>query len=573
MIRLRLEINLPSIKTGRETLASCINGLLAAAFTCIAFWYGLANGLHHVIPDAIEYHNRALAAAITDLGYDANLGGGASAKVLDTLQRNGITVFEDKLRSLGLKWPENIFNPEIVDGAIEKAFGIEGLSLESQHINSDIVLSPPFDIGHYVFYKAALWLFGHHVSSFYYLYFLLFAASVVFFSVAYFRNPHAMLLLAALCATHLLLVATIVPIGKIQGIYHLATVHNNRFISALGVLPALHLALALWIRASFSRRHFLSAIGQAAILLFIVMTRMSILWGVLLVAVIVAPRFWRLAASALEQRISDADVGRHLRTAFSWPLLVVFAGLLILGIWRSTSIHPLYQVSDEYVPHHVTWHTAYLGLGLHPQWWKDFAPLHMRDGKLPGSDGIPVVAVENYMENYGFDRNYFISPISGIKWRTYERVLGRVYLEFAVHHPRFMLELHTWYKPRHFGSIYIQIMRPTLASISPLALLAGVAAMIGAACLSIDARQTWRRENGSLVAFTGIVFLASMTPLIFAAPSGYASGDQIWMLNAFIVFGAATYAARPAAKLAERLMKRVASAPAKARTIEKTPDY
>lgn len=536
----------------RRIKPAALNSALAGLFVAVAFWFGISHGFHRVIPDPIESHNRALAAAITDLAYGVNLGGAMQVKILATLQANGVTALEDKLQPLGVKFPDNIFNPDMMNAAIARAFDVEATPLETQKYGTDIVLAAPYDLGQYIFYKLSFRLFGPTISSFYYFYFFVFAASVGLMLAAYRHSPRITLLVAVLCATHLLLVVSIVPIGSIHGIYHLATVHNNRFISALGTVAAIHLALSLWRPPPPRPTQIIGVVGQTAILTLAIMTRMSVMWGLLLAVSIIAWNAVRLLVLMAKRDGADGPIVARLRGTLSWPVPIVLAGVLIFSIWRAAFIHPLYRGLDEFLPQHVTWHTIYIGLALHPGWTGKFQAQHLRNGAVPGTDEIPVIAVENYLGAYGIGPDYLKSPLtSGIRWRTYERLLAEAYSAFAKSNPLYMIELHAWYKPRHFIRIYDQVMKPTLASAGPLALAACAILLVIAAAATATAAEDTR--DRAIVSLLAAAFLVSLTPLIVAAPSGYASGDQIWLLNAFIVFSALTLLAQPARRILTRL--------------------
>ena len=77
---------------------------------------------------------------------------------------------------------------------------------------------------------------GIHLTSLWYFYFLLLAASVLAFFLAFWRSPFCMLLLMLYLAGHLYMV-DIASIGDFQ------TVHNSRFLPVLALLPSMHLML------------------------------------------------------------------------------------------------------------------------------------------------------------------------------------------------------------------------------------------------------------------------------------------------------------------------------------------
>ncbi len=518
--------------------AGAVNGLASLIFLAIAFLYGLDRGFHRVIPDPVESHNLMIAAALSDLGHGSHLGGAANAKVYEALRRGGMSVLPEYLDPLGIKFPDNIFDPDLMNRAMEGALANPDAEPTGQRVKTDIVLGVPYDLGQYLYFKLAFALFGIDVASFYFLYFAILGASVLAFAAGHWRDPLAMLTLTAVTGAHALMLPYIVAVGEVQGVYHLAAPHNNRFLSALAVVPTLHLAWTFVRRPDLDARSGTAAAVQTAILMFAALVRVNASWGIVFLAAIALWRLLRLGWTAARAggRANETLIIR-VRTALSWPAAILLAGFLGQQAIERFAFHPLYSLLDETMPRHLVWHGTYQGLRLHPTWDARFAEAHMQNGALPGPDEVPVAAVERWLEKYGIAPDYMRSPIDGrLKYRTYERVLAQVYADFAVDNPRFMLELTLIHKPRLFVEIYAQTMEPTVGSVPIWAAAGGLLllALSGwSAGAALGAAQPGDARRGLTI--IGAMYGVAMIPLMIAAPGGYACGDQIWLINTFVL--------------------------------------
>src|SRR5262245_2209624 len=131
------------------------------------------------------------------------------------------------------------------------------------------------ELGSVDYVHLAFRLFGPTVDSLYKLYYLLLAFSCALFVVQFRRSPGRLFLLCAYLAAHYFMITVYIP----NSLWQLATVHNSRFFSALGLLPALHLiCIALAPKEPLTRMTLATATGQAALLGFLTLCRLEVIW-------------------------------------------------------------------------------------------------------------------------------------------------------------------------------------------------------------------------------------------------------------------------------------------------------
>ncbi len=295
------------------------------------------------------------------------------------------------------------------------------------------------------------------------------------------------------------------------------SVNANRFMSSLAVIPMLH---ALWVLSGSQRISARSAailVLQALLFSFAVSIRKTAQLQLILVVVPTALILWRI------WRTEPGMISRGmLRRAVASPVAGLVLFLSTYGTYnavQNTQLNDLY-FSECALPHHLTWHSIYMALSLHPDW-----ELYNTMSQ-PGSRGdtISWTAFEKYMK----ERNlpYTCSQTGGLhKVRTHEHVLRQIYVEFAVRNPIYMLELHSYYKPVRFirqaGRILSGVTPGFWVMVVILSIFAGM----------VSAMDGWRAtafgRNLLAVAATGL--FVSVLPAFIAYPTPIMS-DMLWMV-------------------------------------------
>ena len=250
------------------------------------------------------------------------------------------------------------------------------------------------------------------------------------------------------------------------------TFWGMRHGSTLGLVPTLHLALLLAYRCKLN----LAALGlasiQVAILVLAIKMRGSAVWAVILLGgltFVLAYAAWRQA--------DERSVSKLVRLVVRWPLLLVLAGMAINGLYTNSKLHPVY-FTDDVLPYHGAWHSAFLGLNISPEFW----PLTgVDDGSTATSDRLGYVAAVAYLKKQRFMRleSEYLSPwTSTYKMRLHDNIMRRVVLDLVVNHPRETASLYLYWKPSQLLAI-VQIVLKKISLETWLAVLLGAALLAG----------------------------------------------------------------------------------------------
>ena len=132
------------------------------------------------------------------------------------------------------------------------------------------------DIGYIFYIIISFLIFGINLKSIS-IFFLsiLFFSSVVFMFNFQKNNLYFFLLQTFLFAL------IIVIIGNYGGSVQIASINNQRFLSVLAVIPALHLSLTFFTKNKLSTKFLLSTITQFLILIFLCHVRGTSMWAIL----------------------------------------------------------------------------------------------------------------------------------------------------------------------------------------------------------------------------------------------------------------------------------------------------
>jgi hypothetical protein len=241
------------------------------------------------------------------------------------------------------QWGVTGRDPAIVNQAINAALRIPiQPGGQTQRIQAN-------DLGYAHFIFLAFKLFGATLSSIYYFYFLLLLISVLAF-VAQFHSSRFMLFVLSLYLTaHIFVVAYCTEFGLSIG-----SIANSRTFSALGLLPALHLASMLLARVPFGALSIATALLQSLLLSFVISCRYDVMWEAGLVvstALVWAPYLVLSTRGKPLYRLSNL---RRL-----WPAAVLMAALLAMQVLQSGAAGPSY---DKDSGKHLVWHEILLGM-------------------------------------------------------------------------------------------------------------------------------------------------------------------------------------------------------------------
>lgn len=416
--------------------------LLTIAATAAAFEIGLSRNMHRVAPDSVDAIAQSTAIDLSHRFYGTS-GYVGRTEVLETLFNNGLTSRQNYLDKLGIQQSANVEMPDLVNGAIQKAMALKDLPKDATFANRRLYAPEANDPGYVDYISWSFEIFGFRVESFYYFYFLVLSAAIVLFLLCFHADALPLVVLAGVTVAFLFLVDS-----HIFDTTQLRTVHNQRFLGTLCVVSYLHLLFTILIYRRPTPLRVVLTVLQAAVFIFIMFTRSSAFWLILALAIIIALNvYYRVGRPPDEPRKTNAA-----RLALSWPALLIVAGLAGSLIYKSAVLHPIYSIGI-FLPYHMIWHNAYMGMGLHPDW---ATRGDKRDGKpIPdaGSDNMAwIAALDSAEKRYGLSEadtvNSSVGGLPGVKMALHEQLIKERFLRFAFHNPRFMLELYLWHKPK-----------------------------------------------------------------------------------------------------------------------------
>ncbi|MFN8635028.1 MAG: hypothetical protein U0893_14320 [Chloroflexota bacterium] len=297
------------------------------------------------------------------------------------------------------------------------------------------------DKGYANYPTLAFALFGFRIQSFYYLYFLLLAISLTAFLVEFRHQSHYLAIAPMFLAAHHLAVLTL------QDSAVTSTLHDARFLPALGCLASMHVMLLLVRR---ERPTIWSAFGllvQIATIVLVVESRPSSIWlvyfpvGACLVVVA-----WSL--------VRRHQTGAVVREALLRSPIVLLMLLIprLQATYHSLAYDPMY--TSYGIESHVVWHALYMGLGYHPD-----APtygLYYGDAVSYAHGYEELMSRPELAAELGIDANAVVYRperpqlwvTEQVGWRKYDQLLKARVIRFTTEHPRYVAEALLLYKPR-----------------------------------------------------------------------------------------------------------------------------
>jgi hypothetical protein len=477
--------------------------LLTIAATGAAYEIGLSRNMHRVAPDGVDAIAQSTAIDLSHRFYGTS-GYVGRTEVLETLFSNGLTGRQNYLDKLGIQYPANVEMPDLANDAIQKAMNLKNLPKDATFANRLLYAPEANDPGIVDYIGWSFDLFGFRVESFYYFYFLVLSIAIVLFLICFWADALPLLVLAGVMVAFLFLVDS-----HMFDTPMLRTVHNQRFLGTLCIVSYLHLLFSILIYRRPTPLRVVLTLLQAAVFIFVMFTRSSAFWLILAVAIIIALHvYYRAGRPADEPRKANAA-----RLALSWPALVIVAGLAGSLIYKSAVLHPIYSIGI-FLPYHMIWHNAYMGMGLHPDWETRG---DKRDGKpIPGAgsdNSAWIAALDDAEKRYGLAEidtvNGRVGGLPGVLMALHEKLIKERFLRFAVHNPRFMLELYLWHKPKWLFREFAWAYGKYDWRLSSLLCLAGFLALATITWRRLDIPPHVRWVVGSALTVTAVMSLAA----------------------------------------------------------------
>lgn len=312
------------------------------------FSVAIKDKMHQRIPESLDHYAEAISIVISHVKFNLN-GYTGYRNIYDTLIANGFG------------W-DNHENPIVLNEAIQKA-------KEVSVPGSEYLLFSVNDTGFSDYIRMAFKFFGYAIESFLYLYFLFLFIQVAVFFIEFRRNDLAVAGLVLFLLSHYIIVNGVFGAG-----YNLWTVHNNRFLSVLGILPLMHICLLAFFQKPLRFSTFFGASVQILIFVFILHCRSSAFWmlgplfliGIMWAVKRLKPSVSQNLCKGKLSILADMNVK-------SWPVIIALG-----AVFLSVAVKP-YILNREYygeknIANHIFWYPIYVGLAINPEIRKIYGP-------------------------------------------------------------------------------------------------------------------------------------------------------------------------------------------------------
>ena len=395
-----------------------------------------------------------IAAALSDEAY--GLRGYAYYEPVEAaLQKAGLTDDPVILNKDGTHYPDNLRDPNLINGAIRDAARLQITipPLERQLPEYYVRAAPGEDLGIVDLVKLSFKLFGQRIESVYRFFCAVFLASMLLFWLGFRNYLEGLKILCCVCvASTAIFASPLFTLTYGSDSTSWMTVIDPRVLTLLGFVPLLHLLAATIRPASTGLRQSLLITAQAAILFLVVQIRASAYWMLIALAVITLVALRRMSFA---QIVGPARISR--------PLFLVAAVFLIGSLYMVARMHPLYT-SGYYLPRHAFWHDVYYGLQSNPDWAPKFGPSHMIGGVPASGDAQPVAGLYRYLATHPSHPGITLHDATGsLTWGAIEHYLYYAFWDLVIQHPRFALKTYFVSKPAQLAC-YIWAMTRTFTT-------------------------------------------------------------------------------------------------------------
>ncbi|MFZ3354894.1 MAG: hypothetical protein WA268_29050 [Xanthobacteraceae bacterium] len=492
--------------SNRRGLARLAVHLLLLCLVGASFAQAVAKKMQDNLTWGAYADYEAMSVAISDIVYRLNQGYLAYGAVLNIFdKRLGITTAPGEIPHI-----DRMRDARYINDTIRDAISIDQISTvaPSQPLDFIPIVRRDFapilaeDVGRVDYYRLAFLFFGFKIQSMHYMFFSLLFATTLLFVVGFRGQSVPLSLLAAE------LVSVCLIINSNLFFISLPSISAYRAISSLAIVPVTHLVFCVFRKTQLRSIAGMTALAQAALFVFVMWSRSSAQWGIIAV-------FMATLLEALAGR-----VWRNRHALVVWPAATILFGFLGLSIYAHNALSPAYY-TGELRPSHFTWHSAYLGLSIHPRW------PYPEQG-----DAIAFQPAAKYLAVHRPDLPEAAPLTNGYWFGFHDRIVRHLFFKFAQQHPTYMFYLYAWWKPLRFWQIYSAAMQPFTRGLGLAVLLALVS--VGGFVLA-QLQDNWRKVWTQLLPVSGVVALASYAPNEWAYPAPHVMVDAIWTTNAFLM--------------------------------------
>jgi len=452
-----------------------------------------------------------IGAAITAIDY-GGYGNTIATPVQSALILGGLTDDASILSKLGSKFPDNLHDSSLINSAIDKAARLN----VRVDLENGIRGAVDDDAGFADYVRLSFYLFGHKLLSLYLFYFVVFVGSVALFIYTFRRRSDILAVLLCVCVAQVYVVGSLI----VDPIHYAGSITDPRFLSTLGIVPALHVACTLLYRLSPSPSNIAGVIIQSIILMFVMSIRASIIWaafGIIVLALIVAVQGFR------------AKMGI---TASMWSVAILLIVASLQTLYFSRSLHPVYHKNGE-LGYHGVWHALFYQLQGHPGWQKKYASAYHNSA----GDSLPQAAARYYLMQHPSvdpDSLYLDPNHKDMKARVMELYVRKAFIDFFLHDPRFVAETILIYNVKGVARTLWDFLGSLLRNHSWTSVGLGFAMIFiaGVAMLMSEAHDQRLLMKGPMLV-TGTFFI-SLLPNVLTVQGVLLMSDQCFLFLSVI---------------------------------------
>jgi hypothetical protein len=430
--------------------------------------------------------------------------------IFSELMKRGFTTNPAMLAPLELTAPDNLRAGHVLDRILQSTW-------------RDLPVLPTCpvrgfgadDIGYVDFARIAFWLFGVHIRAFYYLFFLIFGATLCL-AVLERRNdrPGQIFLLATAALFYAVCFHTTQL--SYEGLGH-GNMLNPRFIVVFGLVPTLHLLLIAAERPPLTLSRLSVVAAQAVVVFFALHVRGTGAWYVAALGIAALATVAFGGSGEREGRRSLKWIER-LRSA--WPSLLAI-GIVIAGTSVvSLSLHPVYR-QQGWLQHHALWHSIYYSLQYHPRFVERFGAMH----NYADGDNMPHQGAAAYLRAHPEENSpdLYFPGTATLTYSAMESIVRRAFLAMVRQHPEFVFETFFVLKPQMYWADLKKESRAAWRGSTRWQRAPFCIALLAAGIAVARDRSAWSRYrrfalvlSGGTIASLGIPFLT--LPAAYATP-------------------------------------------------------
>jgi hypothetical protein len=498
--------------------------LLVGCVFCLDVFHGIELGQDRTGFQPIYRLRQSLAIAISRM-HDPSPGHYLAYKsVVNVFNENGFAVWDEEPGPhLDVaRWEVLLTDGPLLNRIIEQAVDAP----IDTGLPPEIIQANELGFADYIYFSFRL--FGGKISSLYYFFYLIVAATCLVY-ILQFRNSPFLLFVLVIFLGELFFLENYARSYGMQ----MQTVFNSRLFSGLSLMPVLHVLFLHWQRQPPRAFSVAGVIVQSLIFGFLLSCRTEAIWQVAMAAAVVCGSGILLLLPSRSRKHSDLVT----RLVPLWPALTFLIVVSGYSAIVSLNVDSRYALEPKA---HIVWHEMLLGLlTTSPELRREYL-----DGKEPTHSDVDVYwAVDHDLKA----RDDVSSPVvrrlpngdpvvdlaPPAHWNDYEKLVRSLVLRIVLEHPVAVIET----VPIRIEKQILWFNHPAVHSMAwvnvrTLVIVVAAGALI---CAVAGGFTVNLATLGSVALFTAVLLLfASMTTLL-VEPSPHAVGSLFAYLGVIAV--------------------------------------